>query len=238
MTSSKQADYFDTEAKKNIKDWFRQQTFADKQEFEIFFKFLALPAGSRLFELGCGTGRYTLLLLAKGYSVYAVDISKQSLEVLKEEYNKNKNSTWGSLEISTSMVTDRIFDGAVCVNILHHVDSPKKVIKNLIKIIRKGGPFIAFEPNPFCPFWHLYFLYKGIWRLEKGILNTSQNNLKRIFSEVGLKNISIIKYGLIPTRWLGLTKNKYLFDFLTLKLPKIPFLGIICFHHLIKGIKQ
>ena len=86
MSLYEQASYFDASVRSKRSDWEEDLNFAGKREFSIFLDFLKLPKGGRILEMGCGTGRYTLPLLALGYCVTAVDISKESLRELQEEY--------------------------------------------------------------------------------------------------------------------------------------------------------
>ena len=52
-------------------------------EFDLTWRFLDkyLPPEGEILEIGAGTGRYTLGLLERGYTVTAVDLSE---EILKE----------------------------------------------------------------------------------------------------------------------------------------------------------
>ena len=55
-------------------------------EYDLTWRFLEeyLPPKGEILEIGAGTGRYTLGLVQKGYSVTAVDFSKANLEVCQE----------------------------------------------------------------------------------------------------------------------------------------------------------
>ncbi|MDI6886636.1 MAG: class I SAM-dependent methyltransferase [archaeon] len=53
-----------------------------KQIQEIFRNYLC---PKRILEVGCGTGSYTKILLARGYEVTALDISQNMLEIAKRK---------------------------------------------------------------------------------------------------------------------------------------------------------
>lgn len=238
MNPLNQVKHFDLEAQQQIKDWCEDNSFAGRREFEVFLETLNLPFGSRLLEMGCGTGRYTLPLLERGYSVDGVDISEKSLDVLHRSYNANRHGGWGELRTVAQLPERGEFDGVVCVNLLHHLEDPAKSVKIFVNLLRAGGVLLVFEPNPLCVFWHFYFLYRRIWQLEKGILKTSKNRLRQMFIDAGLKEITDLGYGLVPTRFLGRFKSKSLFDLITLRLANAPILGELSFHHLTRGVKS
>jgi SAM-dependent methyltransferase len=57
--------------------WMRQESLAALQE--------AFPTGSRLLEIGCGTGEEALALARRGYSVLATDISPAMIETSRHK---------------------------------------------------------------------------------------------------------------------------------------------------------
>lgn len=238
MSLQEQASYFDASVRSKRSDWEDDLNFAGKREFSIFIDFLKLPKGGRILEMGCGTGRYTLPLLALGYSVTAVDISKESLRRLREEYEKHKSNSWGFLDGRDSPPDRGDFDAVICINFLHHVEDLPGQIRSLRKNLKSGGILLAFEPNPYCLFWHLYFLYKRIWLIEKGILCTSRNNLRRRLLNSGFSKISLQSYGLVPTRLLGLLKNAFIFDFITIRAANMPFIKNLSFHCLVRAVNE
>ena len=55
-------------------------------EFDLTWRFLEafLPTKGEILEIGAGTGRYTLGLVERGYTVTAVDLAEKNLEVCKD----------------------------------------------------------------------------------------------------------------------------------------------------------
>jgi SAM-dependent methyltransferase len=58
-----------------------------REEFKCMQPFLAsLPPGSRLLDGGCGLGEWTLYFAARGYQVTGLDLSKGTIQKLKERH--------------------------------------------------------------------------------------------------------------------------------------------------------
>ncbi len=60
----------------------RMATFRDVEtENRKILETLALPAGSRVLEIGCGTGRFARAAAAAGHQVTAVDVSPRHARI-------------------------------------------------------------------------------------------------------------------------------------------------------------
>ena len=68
-------------------DWIELVTTRDPEGTELEVSFLAerIPAGSRVLDLACGTGRVAIPLARRGYTVAGLDISQRSLDVARRD---------------------------------------------------------------------------------------------------------------------------------------------------------
>jgi len=88
----------------------------------------AVPAGARLLELGCGTGRMTHPLLARGFDVTAVDESPRMLERVR-----------GARTVCSPIETldlDERFDAVLLASFLVHAGDPR-VRQGLLRTCRR-----------------------------------------------------------------------------------------------------
>lgn len=110
-----------------------------------------LSAGSSLLEIGIGTGRIALPLLAKGINVTGVDISPRMVEVLRQKLAKSQAAdttrVWGTLNIVMADMTalpfdTDSFDGAVGVHVFHLVPGWQRALDEVLRVVRPGGAFL------------------------------------------------------------------------------------------------
>ena len=90
---------------------------------------------SRIIDIACGTGNYTVALNNAGYSMTGVDIS---LEMLKKAQQKNHQINWLNSDVSKIPLDDAFFDGAICTLACHHFANRIAVFSEVFRLINKG----------------------------------------------------------------------------------------------------
>ncbi|MDO8500599.1 MAG: class I SAM-dependent methyltransferase [Gemmatimonadaceae bacterium] len=104
----------------------------------------ALPAGSRILDLGCGSQRYRKHCDQLRY--YAQDWGKSSegLGSTREEYVYGQldylGNCWNVDEESGH------FDAILCTEVLEHVPYPEKTIREIARLLRPGGKLLLTAP--------------------------------------------------------------------------------------------
>lgn len=106
-----------------------------------------LPAGSRVLEVGCGTGLLTEQLVRRGdLRVVAIDVSH---DLLRRARARTANDASVSLSVQNAYATafrPRSFDAVVGISVLHHLDLPA-ALAELHRVLRPGGVLVFSEPN-------------------------------------------------------------------------------------------
>ena len=75
-------DWFDTEEYLEV---YQHRNEKDaKKLIDLILQNVNISAGSKVLDMACGTGRHSILFAEKGFSVTAVDLSKNLLKVAKE----------------------------------------------------------------------------------------------------------------------------------------------------------
>ena len=95
------------------------------------------PAGARILDAPCGTGKYFSMLLDAGCSVLGADQSAGMLQAAHEKHPDVPTEKVGLQELTFASE----FDGAICVDAMENVfpeDWPL-VLGNLRRALRPGG---------------------------------------------------------------------------------------------------
>lgn len=101
-----------------------------------------------ILDLGCGTGRHALYFSKKKFTVIATDKAKEAIKILKEIVKKNnlKNIKVKRLDYTKKLpFKNEFFDAVIMTRTLtHHTKKEiERIIKNVSKLIKKGGFFVA-----------------------------------------------------------------------------------------------
>jgi SAM-dependent methyltransferase len=107
-----------------------------------------LPAGCRLFDVGCGNGYATALFAPRLSEVVAVDYSDAMIERARREHSAIKNIRWKVQDALNISEPAESFDAAVTLRCLINLGSweeQKRAIANIHRTLRPGGVFIMGE---------------------------------------------------------------------------------------------
>lgn len=164
---------------------------------------LHLPEGARVLELGCGMGRFTGTLLARGYTVTALDLSEFLIARLQEAYGSTGRLTAiaGRSEDAASLVEGG-FDAVVGFFFLHHLQPLAPTFDAIRKVLRPGGQIAFCEPNAFNPLVYLQvtFTPRMSWKGEPSIPLMRPSVIGPLLAERGFSSFTSNRYGMLPPR--------------------------------------
>lgn len=102
--------------------------------YEEFLRYV--PAGCRIMDLGCGSGRDVKWFRDNGYEAYGLDASESLVQIAKCKFNIPVEV--GCIE---EWLSDEPFDGIWCCASLMHLDDTSigRFLSNLNYNLRSGG---------------------------------------------------------------------------------------------------
>lgn len=148
---AKEIAFFDHHAESDVYDAFTPES--NDLLISAFKRLTNLPPGSRIIDIGCGSGVFTQLLKDAGYRMVGLDISSKLIERGKNVY-PDLELVVGDAEALP--FADGTFDGVLLSGIVHHFPDPRKLASETYRVLRPGGRFMAFDPNRMNPFMYLY----------------------------------------------------------------------------------
>jgi SAM-dependent methyltransferase len=162
---------------------------------------LALPPGARVLELGCGMGRFTAALLARGYQVTALDLSEYLIDRLRSAFDGVAGLTAiaGRAE-DVADLTEGPFDAVVGFFFLHHLKPLAPTFDAFTRVLRPGAQVAFCEPNAFNPLVYLQVTFTpGMsWKGEPSIPSMRPSVVGRLFEERGYSDVRTFRYGMLP----------------------------------------
>ncbi|MCK4650950.1 class I SAM-dependent methyltransferase [Candidatus Babeliales bacterium] len=148
--------------------------------------------------LEIGTGISSLLLDLQNFNCYGIDISTNTINKVKEQFQKLKKQA--SLHVCNAEklpFKDNFFDVIVSSHTLEHIKNDFNVIKECKRILKNNGELIFFVPgkksglatkNEFLKYGHYrYYNLNKFKNLEKIVYPSLQ--LKKIFYPHKMHNL-------------------------------------------------
>jgi len=100
----------------------------------------------RVLDLGCGSGRYTKILLNMGVKVVGIDPSKELISIATNEI-PNVDFKIGSAE--NIPFSDSRFDFVFAGMVIQYFSNPQKAFKEVSRVLRPGGRFVFTGHIPY-----------------------------------------------------------------------------------------
>ena len=145
----------------------------------------------RLLDVGCGYG-FTARTLAKertDLEVYGIDRDKKRIFEAKR-YKEGVN--FQVADAQKIPFKDKYFSAVMSLEVLEHVDDPRKVLNEINRVLKPGGIFflttpLEGEPSNFYGFFYKHFNYDPHKSLYGHIQKFSLTNLKQMIRKSGFK---------------------------------------------------
>ena len=127
--------------------------FAGPERESLFKRYVGGP-GRRVLDLGCRDGALTQTYLP-GNEVVGVDADREALAAASR---LGIETHWADLDQPLEFA-DESFDVAVAGEILEHLRDPHALVREIRRVLRPGGTFVASVPNAYRLKGRLRFLF-------------------------------------------------------------------------------
>lgn len=121
-----------------------------------------VPSGSKILEVGAGTGRYSVALAREGYDVTAVELVEGNLEIFRRNAAGMENiaSYRGDAE-DLSRFADNSFDAVLVLGPMYHLfekAEQHRALDEAIRVAKPGGVIMAAFLSVYSILYNNYLL--------------------------------------------------------------------------------
>jgi SAM-dependent methyltransferase len=144
-----------------IRHWDKTPLYVSEEERYGLYPWLPETAefsehqGEHVLEVGCGTGCDLLQFAKHGADAVGVDITPAHLELAR--HRVGGLATLYEADARSLPFPDASFDYVYSHGVLHHSDEPRKIVKEIFRVLKPGGRFNV----------HVYALisYFSLWSI-------------------------------------------------------------------------
>ena len=136
------------------KDVYRESAWKQRDSWqrpEEIIKKLNINAGDKVADVGCHEGYFTIKLSEKvggDGTVYAVDVSKDKIEKLKNNLDERKITNVNVIlgEGNNPHLPTGALDAVLIVDTYHEMDEHQEILKRIKGALKSGGRLVLCEP--------------------------------------------------------------------------------------------
>lgn len=145
----------------------------------VDFDRLGAASGSRILDIGCGSGRHTAAAVALPAAI-AVGIDTCRADLKSAEERLDLHHRWGataggswsfaSADALQIPFRDGVFDVVICSEVLEHIPDHREAVREAVRVLRPGGCLVVSVPR----FWP----EKICWWLSRAYANTEGGHIR------------------------------------------------------------
>ncbi|MGD0023419.1 MAG: class I SAM-dependent methyltransferase [Xanthobacteraceae bacterium] len=131
--------------------------------FRIFPWNLLPPGGGVGIDIGCGTGRWAMLVAPRVAHLHLLDASPQALAVARKNLNFATNVSFHAESVAAIPLPSNSLDFAYALGVLHHVPDTQAAIDAIADKLKPGASFLIYLYYALDnrPAW-----YRVLWRVS------------------------------------------------------------------------
>jgi 2-polyprenyl-3-methyl-5-hydroxy-6-metoxy-1,4-benzoquinol methylase len=147
---------FENYGMKYDKESFTQGTIG---ECDFIEKEIDYNKSARILDIGCGTGRHSIELAKRGYSLTGIDLSEAMLKRAKEKAKEEKVEVDFQREDARNLAFREEFDLAIMIcegafSLMETDEMNYRILQNAAKALKKNGKLIFTTLNALFPLYH------------------------------------------------------------------------------------
>ena len=155
--------------------------------FASILEILRLPKGSRVLDIGCGSGWTSVFLGKTGYVVTGLDIAPKKIAIAREKARAYQVDVEFVVKDVDELDYKQQFDAILMYATLHHCLHEEEALRNCYAALKDGGRLLLIEPGEGHSRSSLGIVER-YGTLEKGV---SSRHLEQVLRAVGFRNITL-----------------------------------------------
>lgn len=123
-----------------------------------------LPPAPEGFDLGCGSGRWAVLVAPRVGKLHCIDPARKALDVCRKRLSRHRNVQFHEAASDTMPLPDESQDFGYSLGVLHHIPDTAKAMADAVRKLKPGAPFLVYLYYDFenRPAW-----FRALWKASE-----------------------------------------------------------------------
>jgi len=154
------------------------------QSYFRIFPWQDLPPSPVGMDVGCGSGRWSVMVAPRVGHLHLLDASPDALAVAQTNLGDAGNVSFHLASVGDIPLDDNSLDFAFSLGVLHHVPDTAAAIRSVAAKLKAGAPFLIYLYYALDnrPWW-----YRAIWRFSnvfRIVISTLPPKLRFVISQI------------------------------------------------------
>jgi len=128
-----------------------QNSWLTADEHDLFIKWLAPNASSRVLDIACGSGRTTLRIAQRtGCAVHGIDTHDAAISEARaaaRETGLAERATFDQVDASKRLpFGDASYNALICIDAINHLPDRPAILQDWARILAPGGVLVFTDP--------------------------------------------------------------------------------------------
>jgi SAM-dependent methyltransferase len=193
-----QREYFESTVKRTMVP---KQTPYLRRHVDEMLRFAAVSPTDSVLEVGCGMGRYSLMLAGRGINLTGLDLSPVLLQRLRAFSDGEFDIPLYCADIASAPAElHQKFDVVIGFFTLHHLHDLEPCFASMAELLREGGRIAFLEPNGLNPLYYIQIALtpRMTWQGDGGVARMLPHVVLGAMRRAGLSDLRVHRFGFFP----------------------------------------
>jgi len=141
-----------------------------------------------VIDVGCGSGGMSDFAAACGAEVIATDVDGEKTETLEQRLRLSRARAFRTIVSDSNPLplADGIASKVICMEVLEHVEDPRRLLAELVRVGRPGAQYLISAPDPFSESVQRRVAPQCYWESPNHLHVFQRDELDALVQEAGL----------------------------------------------------
>lgn len=181
--------------------------------FNTYFRIFpweSLPENAQGFDMGCGSGRWAILVAPKVGALTCIDPSPEALAVAQRKLAHLPNVNFVNASVSDQALPPESQDFGYSLGVLHHVPETTSALRDCVRLLKPGAPFLVYL---YYKFDNRSRCFVFLWRISdimRRIISVLPSRVKSVVTDAlaAMVYFPLARLALVAER-IGLNVNQW-----------------------------